>query len=326
MEEAVAPVEAPAVEVSEDAALAAVWQKAQDPVDVPEEQPEEPPKETPAEEPVEAVEEDGLPDNIPDGLKSALRGMPEDARKAVLTDRDGLHRKLSDMGRQVHGIAPIRDVLVEAIKHMPALADMKPQQVAQEVFELAKVSQGFREKPVETMVGLIRKHGLEGAVQKALGGQPQQQGVDPWQKIAALEQHIQKISDPSYLRDQVTSITSQEKLLDSVNDFAAKAAHWDDVNEHIPLFLEAARAKVGFEAAPRAVLEAAYDMALSVFKPETQAPKQPVDDPKLATDPEKTQAAIKAKSVNVQGKATGRARVLTEDEELAAVYQRARQA
>lgn len=330
-----APVEQPAPPevVSGDAELEAIWDRAnaesvkeddavvlQEPTDAAEQAVEAEAEVPPAE----------LPENLPEALKGVLRGLPEDARKAVLADRDGLHRKLSDMGRQVQGIGPIRDVLVEAVNKMPAMADMRPEQVAQEVFRLAQISQGFKSKPVETMLGLIKQHNMGQAIQRALGGQPQdeaaRQNVALQQHIQRLEQRLAQVADPNYLREQVTQITSQDRILGDVQSFAATAEHWDDLEGHIPLFIEAAKQKVGEGAAPGAVLDVAYNMALNAFKPEAQAPKQPVDDPLLAADPDKTKAALKAKSVNVTGKATGKPRVMTEDEELAAIWTRAQRA
>ncbi|MGL5733352.1 MAG: hypothetical protein ACRCYS_00680, partial [Beijerinckiaceae bacterium] len=99
------------------------------------------------EAPAEAVE---APTDVPVALRKHWSAIPEEARDAVLSSQREMSRKLSDMGRQVQGIGPIRDVLVSAVKDLPALGNMKPEQVAQEVVSLAKISADFRTKPLET--------------------------------------------------------------------------------------------------------------------------------------------------------------------------------
>lgn len=299
--------------------------------DEPAEQPEieEAAEEAASEEPDEA--EEAKPVDVPPGLPADLRKhwatLSDEARSAIVADRDGLHRKLSDMGRQVQGIAPIRDVLIEATQKMPALANMRPQDAAREIFQLAEISQKFSEKPVETMLGLIQKHGLQQAMAQALSGQKpgqETQYVNALQnKITQLERQVQRFSDPDYLSQQVTQITSQQSTLNEVEQFAQTADHWADVEEHIPLYIPAVRAKLGQGAAPGAVLKAAYERAIQDFVPDAKAPTPPADEAQADPDPDRTAKALKAKSVNLSGKSTGKQRVLTEEEHLAMIYDKA---
>lgn len=325
-----------ATEPSLDDELDAIWDKANAP-EGDETDKEEPPAddtadpeadEAPDDEP--AVEEPAV--EVPDGLPAALRDqwkdIPQAARDAITADRDQLHRKLSDMGRQVQGIGPIRDVLVQAVEKLPVLADMRPQEVAQQVFQLAELSSRFKTQPVETMLGLIQQHGMGQAVMQALSGQGVTQDaahvVNLQNHIAQLESKIQRLSDPSYLQEQVTAITSQDRAMNDVTEFAAQAAAWADVEEHIPAFIPIVRQKLGQGAAPRAVLEAAYKMAIDTFKPDAKAPEPaPAEEAVAEPDPERAERAAKAKSVNLRGKATGKFREMTEDEALDAAWERA---
>jgi len=259
-------------------------------------------------------------------LREQWKDIPQAARDAITADRSALNARLSDMGRQVQGIGPIREALVEAVKTLPSLADMRPEDVAKEVFQIAEMSHQFNTQPVETMLGLIQKHNMGEAVMQALSGQSvtgdAQNNVAMQQHIARLEARIQQLGDPKYLQEQVTNITSQERVLSDVTSFADQAEHWADVEPHIPSFIPIIQQKLGEGAAPRAVLEAAYQMAIDTFMPEAKAPAQAAIEAAPEPDPKQAERAIKAKSVNVSGKATGKHREMTEDELLDAAWER----
>lgn len=276
--------------------------------------------EEPQEEPLQ------LPGNLPQSLRDHLSKMPKEAAQAVLTDREGLHRKLSDMGRQVQGIAPVRDVLVDAAKRYPYLADLRPDQVGQELLSVAEMGNRLHNDPVGTLMQAAKKYGVEQAMAERLSGQPVS---DQAQTATALTQHIQQLerkiaqlTDPSYLQSQVTQITSQQSVENEVLTFSQQAEYWSDVETYVPDYIPIAQKKLGDGAAPSAVLKLAYEKAIQDYKPEALQASKPeaVADPSPAPDPEKTKAAVKAKSVNVTGKSSGKPRVLTEAEELSLIY------
>jgi hypothetical protein len=277
--------------------------------------------EEPAETPEVEVE---VPSGLPVELREKWKAIPEDARDAILKDRDGLHRKLSDMGRQVQGIAPIRDSLVQAVEKFPFLADMKPQDVAAQVFQLAEMGQKIRENPGAVLAHLAKQHGAEQALLQHLQGKPTQEAnVVPrlMNHIQQLEQKLARVSDPEYLSQQITQVTSQQQVVSSVSEFAAQSEHWGEVESHIPAYIPIAKAKLGEGAAPRALLEFAYQKAVQDFV--AKAPTQSAEEATTAPDPERTAKALKAVSVNVTGKATGKPKPLTEAEELERAYDRA---
>lgn len=330
-------VEAPQIEttettpeMTEDSALDAIWQRHNAEEQPEDEAPDQPETAETEEVPEPEAPEIEVPSSLPSDLKNVWKDLPENARSAILSDREGLHRKLSDMGRQVQGIGPIRDVLIEATQKLPALNNMTPKQAADEIFQLAQMSNAFNEKPVETMLGLIKKHGLEQAMTQALSGQQVSQGAQDSgalkQEIATLKRQLAQFGDPEYLRQQVSQITGEERVLSEVEAFAGSAEHWQAVENDMPTFVQIARNKLGEGAAPKAVLETAYKMALRANELDTQATEPPAAEAKAKSDPARTKAAIQAKSVNVTGKATGKARTMTEDELLSAAYDRARQA
>jgi hypothetical protein len=328
------PVATP--EPTEDDELDAIWDAANAPEETeeapePDETPEPETDETPDSEPDPAEPEIETPDGLPVALRDEWKNIPETAREAIVGDRNELHRRLSDMGRQVQGIGPIRDALVQAVENLPQLAEMRPEQVASEVFQLAQMSHAFKTDPVGTMLSHIQRHGLEQAIGQALSGQgvtQEAQNVAAMQaEILSLKSQIERISAPEYLQEQVTNITSQGQVLNDVNQFAANAEHWGEMEQHIPSFIPIVQQKLGEGAAPGAVLEAAYNMALDTFKPDAKAPKpEAVVETAKAPDPEQAERAIRAKSVNVTGKSTGKAREMTEDELLDAAWESAQRA
>lgn len=83
------------------------------------------------------------------------------------------------------------------------------------------------------------------------------------------------------------------------------------------------RSELGQNASPKDVLKAAYELAVQRRMPDTKAKEPPVEEAKATPDPKRTEAAIKAKSVNVSSTTTGKEREMTEDEILSAAYRRA---
>ena len=305
----------------------AVYDKltSDEPTEAPKEAQSEPEKaveapaeaETPA-EPVDA------PTDVPVALRKHWGTLPDEAKEAVLSSQREMSRKLSDMGRQVQGIGPIRDVLVSAVKDLPALGNMRPEQVAQEVVNLAKISADFRSKPLETFLSLAKQHNMTDALKQALGGnQPAAQETAQLQgQIRALQEQLSRAADPEFIRQQVSAVTTQERVLSEVQAFAAKQEHWAEVEPLLPQFIPAIR-----EAMPGAsekdILARAYETALHLKRPDLKAPVKAAAEAAPQPDPERTQAAIQAKSVNVPARTSGKPRELSEEEAYSAVYDRA---
>lgn len=282
---------------------------------------EAPKAEEPAQEAVDA------PTDVPVALRKHWQALPEDAREAVLSSQREMSRKLSDMGRQVQGIAPIRDVLVEAIKERPELANMRPDELARDALTLARISADFARNPIGAFHKLAEEKGLTEALRKFYGGQPQeaQQTASLHNEIRALKAQLAQAANPEFIREQVSAVTMQERVISEVQAFAATKDHWADVEPQMPGFIAKAK-ELAPELSAKDTLELAYDMAfhaLQKIRPELKAKAQAAVEAAAAPDPERTQAALKAKSVNVTGRTTGKAREMTEEEIYSAAYDRA---
>ena len=319
------PVVTTEVEAEPDYEAAYDRLTAEEPVDAPAEATGEAAEavEAPAEvetapEPVEA------PTDVPVALRKHWGSLPEDAREAVLTSQREMSRKLSDMGRQVQGIAPIRDVLVDAVKELPALGNMRPEEVAQDVVALAKVSAGFRAKPLETFLALAKEHNMTDALRQALGGQ--QQGAETTAalhtQIRQLQEQIARAANPDFIREQVAAVATQERVMADVTSFATAKEHWGEVEAYIPDVIRMLQ-KANPESSAKDILEKAYDTALTIYRPDLKAPAKAAVEAAPTPDPERAKAAIQAKSVNVPSRTTGKPSELTEEEAYEAAWTRA---
>lgn len=310
MTEATEAAQAPAdtTPPSLDDALSQVWQEnspeAETP-DIPEETNETTETETdgeagdvqPVEKPeVEAVE---LPTDLPVDLKEHWASLPEQTRDAIAKSHRELSKKLGEQGREVQGLAPIKDVLSEAVQTMPFLADMHPGEAARQIMETAKIAQQFHNDPVNATLQVIQRYGVADAVRNVLGGANPQSQVTP--------EMMQRMMD-----EQFTYRMTERDVTSTVSQFSEGRAHWDEVIDDLPDFIALASRK-NPDASHQERLSAAYDMAIranGLKAPEETASPEDV----VTTDPEKAEAAARAKSVNVVSRPTGTARKLTEDE------------
>lgn len=319
MTEALAAAEAPAPELNPDADLSEIWQRNNTPEPEPAPEAVEP-------EPAPAPQVD-IPSDVPKALKDRWASLDAEVRDAVLTSHRELSGKLGEQGRMVQGIAPIRDVLVKAVNDLPALKNMKPDQVAEQVFELAKVSAQFTQNPIDTIIGLAEKHNIMDALREKLGGGEVTQNTrvnhQLMQELSRLQQEVQKLRNPEHLQEQFEQLMQVNTAQQELQNFAAKAEHWGTVEPYMPQAIQFARAKLGESASAKDVLTQAYDLAVSQFVPEANRASDEAAAEAAKLDPAKAEAARKAKSVNVTGKQTGEAREPTEDEALRAAYRRA---
>ena len=299
----------------------------EEPDPVNEAEPEPDVAENDADEPEPEHEEKAeAPSDLPGGVKAAWESFSKEVQEAIIASQRDMAKKVSDQGRLVSGIAPIRDVLIEASKEMPHLMGMKPEQVATEIFTLAKISRDFNDRPTETMMGLIKKHGIEAQVKAALNGveAPAEaaQATALKTEIANLQRQLQQFASPDYIRQQVSQVSSEERATSEVQNFASTAEHWAAVEEYLPQYIPVVQAEMGESASVKDILSAAYDLAVLRRLPGSRAKPQAADEAAAQVDPKKAEAAIKAKSVNVSGKSAGKDRVLSEDEALSAAYDR----
>jgi hypothetical protein len=123
-----------------------------------------------------------------------------------------------------------------------------------------------------------------------------------------INQKLQERSDQQSAADEVSRLASDKPLYSEIPEV--------DMVEAI----HKARRKLGDTASKEAVFTMAYDMAVNA-DPDLRA-KAAAAKPAATNGAAKVEGARRAAAVNIPSTASGKGRALTEDEELAAVYER----
>ena len=262
------------------------------------------------------------------GLEDVWKAIPPEHSAKVKAHFDDLHRRMSDQGRQLASVKPISDHFTQAAKALPQLANMAPEQIARDAIQLAVIQRQLTENPVETLLQVANRYGaIPGLIQK-LSGQPQPEGAQHisslQREIADLKEHIQKVSDPSQIETHVSQALETRSAQEAVKSFAADPAndYWPILEPHLPAHIaEIMQANPGLPADQ--VLRRAYDKALDAFPALKQAKAAAKPAAVTDLDQKRAEAAKKAASVNVKSTSTGKERQLSEEEAMAAAYDRA---
>lgn len=275
----------------------------------------------------EQKQEVAAPSYVPEAAKAVWKDLPENVRDAIASSQKEMSDRVGMMGREASALKPIREILVKAVEELPGLAEMKPEQVGDEVFKLARLTSNFQAQPVETILGLIEANGLAPAVAQAMG---QTQGVDGralaelQAENRALRIQVQNASDPESLRQRFSEWTAEERVNSEVSEFSSKAEHWGAVEPYLPQFIGLVRNLRPEGTSNTELLKEAYDMAVSKLVPTAQAQTNgAVTEAAPTPDPGRAEAVANATSVNISGRRSGRQRELTEDEIMSAAYDRA---
>lgn len=324
--EALAPEQAPDL----DADLSAIFDKNETADEQVDEAPVEEPKQE--EQPVEAeaaaeAEEQPeksveAPSDLPKAIRDSWADIPESARSAFVEAQRDMARKLGDNGRLMQGLKPIQEVLVDAVKSMPALADMSPADAAKRIADASRSFNAVMTNPDGAAEDIVEKFPeFARAVAAKVSGQPANQNVlaQANQRIEHLERQLQQFANPEYLRSQFSQLNTETMLQSQVEEFAAKAEHWADVESTMPHAIAYIR-EAQPDASPSDVLKLAYD--LEVRRLGKATPEPAAAEAAQTVDPVKTEKALKAKSVNVKSQTSGKDRVKSEDELLESVYRK----
>lgn len=262
------------------------------------------------------------------GLEDVWKAIPAEHAEKVKAHFDDLHRRMSDQGRQLSNIKPISDHFAAAAKNLPQLANMAPEQIAKEAIQLAVIQKQLTENPVETLLQVAHRYGaIPGLIQK-LSGQEMPEGAQQIsglnRKIAELEQKLQDAANPEQIETHVSRALENRTAQDAVKSFAADPANdlWPILEPHLPAHVaEIMQANPGLPADQ--VLRKAYDKALDAFPALKQAKAAAKPAAVTDLDQKRAEAAKKAASVNVKSTSTGKERQLSEEEAMAAAYDRA---
>lgn len=266
------------------------------------------------------------PTDIPAAVRQHWTTIPKEARDAFLSSQRESGRKLAESGRLVSGVKPVVDVLHRAIKEIPGMSKMRPDQVAHDVFEGAKMVAAIRENPVANIVNLAKQHGALDALKAHFAGQPagqRDQSVALAQEVRALKQQLAQVSDPDRTRNTVNQIMAAQKTEDFVTGFATDhKENWAVVEPFIPNMIPLAKQRLGNQASAKDVLTEAYEMAIHAH-PDLRAKMVAAAQAPVASDPARLAAQRAAKSVNVTSQ-PGKSQPQTERAAMSAVWDKHR--
>jgi len=284
----------------------------------------------PAEAAPEAAEaapkpEQDAPADLPAAVRAKWAALDEETRGAVATAHREMGRKLAEQGRLVQGVKPVVDVLQQAIEQLPSMKDMRPEDVARDVFRTAQISDQLRRDPVNTLLGIAKQAGALDGLKQALSGesptQAAQENVRLVQELQELRQQIAQQSravDPAAMTQHIDTVIRQRDTMNFVQQFAAEKDNWQTVEPYIPAMIPFAQERLGQSASAKDVLSEAYDMAVHAH-PELRAKLAAAAPAPATADPQKTASARKALSVNITGKPTSKP-ALSERDQMAAIF------
>lgn len=271
-----------------------------------------------------APEAPPMPTDLSPKLGPAWQRLDEAGRAALVEVQREMGRRLADQGRIVQAVKPAHDMLVQAMRELPELANMTPEQVAQDVRYLAQVNAQLARDPLGAILSVAQTYGVTDALAQALSGR----GADAShtaavaQEVRQLRAMLQQGLNPAAIQSEVERTIAQKETMSVVAQFAASQPHWNTVEPYLPQFIELAQKALPPSTSAQDVLSRAYDMAVHAFPDLRPAPKPAAPAP-APRDPERTAQAIRATRVNVGARQPGPGSALTLDQRMAAAYDRA---
>lgn len=310
-EDAPAPAEQPEAEAQPETAEKAEDQAAPEPEKAAEPEPEAKP------EPV------AVPSELPAPIKAQWQAMTPEARDAVMQAHREMANRLAETGRVAAAARPVYDVIVQAARELPVLQDMRPQEIAQEVFHLARTAEELKRDPVGTLLRVAKERGaLEGVRQALSGQQPTDTTPALVAEIRSLKAQLAQVADPSALEQRVMQTMTARETERAVTEYASTAEHWPAVEALMPQYVQIAQTRLGEGASVKDVLDAAYDMAIHADPTLRAKVTAPAPKPQPQPDPARTAAQLAARSVNVASKSSSNPRPMTERQRLESVWDR----
>ncbi len=257
---------------------------------------------------------------------------PEDQAKiaAVQTELQG---KLSDQGRVISTFKPISEVLERQKDYFDGrykTEDGKAITPAAAVEFFFNVQRELDRDPVSGLLNIADRYGARDQLAAALGtvaagGEGQQGDAALRAEITSLKQQINGLLNPASIDERISQKFSEKAAAEAANEELGRWSKDKPLYSEIPVedmveSIHKARRKLGDAASKQAVFDLAYDMAVNA-DPDLRA-KAAAAKPAAAHDPKKIEGAKRAAGVNVTSTQSGRARTLSEEEELGEVYDR----
>lgn len=276
-----------------------------------------------------------LPDNWKglqgaDVVKGAWEKTPAEIRAFVAAREQELQSRLSDHGRQLSTVKPIQEVIDRHSHYFDPqkgrkLADGSVVTPAKAIDFLFNAQANLDRAPVESIMAIIDSYGVRDKIAAAFGQTVQQGESELRQEIAGLKTLLATVGNPASIDDRINQKlqerVDQQSAADELTRLSADKPLYSEIPEvDMVEAIHKARRKLGDAASKEAVFGLAYDMAVNA-DPDLRA-KAAAGKPAASNGAAKVEGARRAAAVNIPSTASGKGRALTEDEELAAVYER----
>jgi hypothetical protein len=277
-------------------------------------------EETPAEAEAPVSEATvNAPAHLPQSIKGQWEKMPVEARDAIAQWTAEQDRKFGEQGRALAQYKPLQDAVSEYKEYFDGTKGRY--QPAEAVRYLFNLQRQMDAKPLDTLLEIADTYGLR---------QHLTQPTDSVREISALRQTISELrtelarnATPERIEDTVSSVLEKRQVSEAIERFAKEQLFYADVEKDLPDFISIARSKMP-DASPLSVLERAYHMAVNA-NDDVRAKKEAAEAKAKAAksaDPKRTEAAKRAASINVTSAGTGKQTFKSEEEAMAAAYDR----
>lgn len=250
--------------------------------------------------------------------------IPEDLREPIKVIQEEFHQKLSQMGRELSAVKPIGETVAKYSEYFDGRAgNYKPAEAIDYLFNLQR---SMDKQPLETLIQIADTYKLRPVLAQMFSQTEGQQGNGEQvllAKIGELESTIRSMADPSRIDQRISQKFEENRATSEAEGVFSRVSNdiplANEVSqEDLVHFIGRAWAKLGDTASKEAVLRQAYDMAINA-DPDLRT-RSAAHKSAAVTDASKVAAAKRATQVNVTSTSTGKTRDLTEDEELAQVW------
>lgn len=276
------------------------------------------------------------PAHLPQSLKAKWDKFDADTQKDIADYTRERDLKVSQIGRAYEGVKRIGDSIAAAQKELPQLKDMPPERIAKEAMELALVQKQLQADPVRTILQVAQRYGAVDGIRAMLAGeQPSEQSGMQAQLVARindLEQRLAEASDPSRVDERVQNTLQQREYSTFVDGLRQSKEHAAAVERILPPLIQDVwreKAEKGeldanrdLQSQQREVFEEAYQRACYAIPSVREKVQRPPTEAAPVHDLKRSESARRAASINVTSAATGKERTPSEEELMAAVWDR----
>ncbi len=333
-------IEAPVQQQSEDDMLASVWDKVERDNNASRDESgkftsdTQKPLEGGEGEVTETVAEPSTPETVDVPLPSSWRGkedlwakVPAELRGELRTHQEELHKTLSQQGQALSAYKPVGDVISKYKDYFGGeRGNYKPHEAIDYMFNLQKQ---MDDRPLDTLLEIADRYELRPKLAEAFGGQAVQTAPETTtllREIGELKNTIRQMADPTRVDERITQKLHEDRQASEIETVMSRVFKETPLSDQVPeqalaSFINMSWDKLGNTASHESVLKYALDMAINA-DPDLRS-KAAALKSAAANDSKRVADAKRANETNIRSTSTGGGQKLTEDQELAAAWDKA---